>query len=46
MKYTGSAAVRQPVPDLPEHDRPITPGPEGRYLSAASFLAAVLEKVD
>ena len=28
MNYAGSAPVRQPVPDLPEHDLPIAPGPE------------------
>ena len=34
MNYTGSAPVRQPVPELPEHDLPTAPGlqepPQGR----------------
>ena len=28
MNFTGSAPVRQPVPELPEHDLPIAPGLE------------------
>jgi uncharacterized protein involved in exopolysaccharide biosynthesis len=28
MNYTGSAPARQPVPELPEQDLPVTPGPE------------------
>ncbi len=28
MNYTGSAPVRQPVPELPEHRLPVAPGPE------------------
>ena len=28
MNYTGSAPVRQPVPELPEHDLPIAPEPQ------------------
>ncbi len=28
MNFTGSAPTRQPVPELPEHDLPIAPGPE------------------
>jgi uncharacterized protein involved in exopolysaccharide biosynthesis len=28
MNYTGSAPARQPVPELPEHDLPVAPGPE------------------
>jgi uncharacterized protein involved in exopolysaccharide biosynthesis len=28
MNYAGSAPARQPVPELPEHDLPIAPGPE------------------
>ena len=28
MNYTGSAPVRQPLPELPEHDLPVTPQPE------------------
>src|SRR6266852_2723141 len=28
MNYTGSAPVRQPVPELPEQDFPVAPGPE------------------
>ncbi len=28
MNFTGSASVRQPVPELPEHDLPIAPGLE------------------
>ena len=28
MNYTGSAPVRQPVPELPEHELPIATGPE------------------
>ena len=28
MNYAGSAPVRQPVPELPEHDLPAVPGPE------------------
>jgi uncharacterized protein involved in exopolysaccharide biosynthesis len=28
MNFTGSAPIRQPVPELPEHDLPIGPGPE------------------
>jgi len=30
MNYTGSAPVRQPVPDLPEHDLPVVPQVEER----------------
>ena len=29
MNYIGSAPVRQPIPDLPGHDLPVGPGPEG-----------------
>src|SRR5260370_15736538 len=28
MNYAGSAPVRQPVPELPEHNLPVVPGPE------------------
>jgi len=28
VNYTGSAPVRQPVPELPEHDLPVAPRPE------------------
>ncbi len=28
MNYAGSAPIRQPVPELPEHDLPVAPGPE------------------
>jgi len=28
MNFAGSAPVRQPVPELPEHELPVAPGPE------------------
>ena len=41
MNYAGSAPVRQPVADLPEHDLPIAPGleetPQGRGQSVADM---------
>jgi len=41
MNYTGSAPVRQPVPELPEHELPLPAGPEetpqGSGVSVASL---------
>jgi len=39
MNYTGSAPVRQPVPELPEHDHPFAPGPEEALQSSGSSVA-------
>ena len=38
MNYTGSAPTRQPVPELMEHDLPITPGPEETPQSSGSSV--------
>jgi capsule polysaccharide export protein KpsE/RkpR len=38
MNFTGSAPTRQPVPELPEHDLPITPGPEETPQSSGSSV--------
>jgi capsule polysaccharide export protein KpsE/RkpR len=39
MNYAGSAAVRQPVPELSEHDLPIAPGPEEAPQNRGTFVA-------
>jgi uncharacterized protein involved in exopolysaccharide biosynthesis len=39
MNYTGSAPVRQPVPELPEHDFPIAPGNEETPQPSGNSLA-------
>lgn len=36
MNFSGSAPVRQPVPELPEHDLPVAPGPEETLQSSGS----------
>jgi uncharacterized protein involved in exopolysaccharide biosynthesis len=38
MNFTGSAPTRQPVPELTEHDLPITPGPEEMPQSSGSSV--------
>ncbi len=38
MNFTGSAPTRQPVPELMEHDLPITPGPEETPQSSGSSV--------
>jgi uncharacterized protein involved in exopolysaccharide biosynthesis len=38
MNFTGSAPTRQPVPELPEHDLPIAPGPEETAQSSGSSV--------
>ncbi len=39
MNYTGSAPARQPVPELPEHDLPVVPGPQEALQSSGSSVA-------
>lgn len=39
MNYSGSAPVRQPVPELPEHDLPIAPAPEETPQASSSSVA-------
>jgi capsule polysaccharide export protein KpsE/RkpR len=39
MNYSGSAPVRQPVPELPEHDLPVAPRPEGTPQGSRSSVA-------
>ena len=39
MNYTGSAPVRQPVPELPEGNLPGTPAPPERTLKGGKTLA-------
>ena len=36
MNFSGSAPVRQPVPEMPEHDLPVAPGPEESLQSSGS----------
>jgi capsule polysaccharide export protein KpsE/RkpR len=39
VNYTSSAATRQPVPELPEHDLPVAPRPEGTPQGSRSSVA-------
>ncbi len=39
MNYTGSAPARQPVPELPEHDLPVVPEPEGTSQDGGDSVA-------
>lgn len=39
MNYAGSAPVRQPVPELPEHDVPVAPVPEGTPRHSGNSVA-------
>src|SRR5437588_11165656 len=39
MNYTGSAPVRQPVPEPPEHDLPVAVGPEETTQSRGNSVA-------
>lgn len=39
MNFSSSAPVRQPVPELPEHDLPVAPGPEETLQSSGSSVA-------
>ena len=38
MNFSSSAPVRQPVPELPEHDLPVAPGPEETLLSGGTLV--------
>lgn len=39
MNFSGSAPVRQPVPELPEHDIPVEPGPQKAVQGGESTVA-------
>lgn len=39
MNFSSSAPVRQPVPELPEHDLPVAAGPEETLQSSGSSVA-------
>ena len=39
MNYTSSAPVRQPVPEVPEHDLPVAPGPEETAHASGNSIA-------
>lgn len=39
MNFSGSAPVRQPLPELPEHDLPVAAGPEETLQSSGSSVA-------
>jgi uncharacterized protein involved in exopolysaccharide biosynthesis len=39
MNFTASAPTRQPVPELPEHDLPIAPAPEGTPQGSGNSVA-------
>src|SRR5216110_1339497 len=41
MNFSASAPVRQPVPELPEHDLPVAPGPEEPPQATDSSVAYV-----
>src|SRR6266851_632230 len=41
MNFTGSAPTRQPVPELPEHDLPIAPGPEETPQASGNSVASL-----
>jgi capsule polysaccharide export protein KpsE/RkpR len=39
VTFSSSAPIRQPVPELPEHDLPVAPGPEETLQSSGSSVA-------
>jgi uncharacterized protein involved in exopolysaccharide biosynthesis len=39
MNYSGSAPARQPMPELPEHDFPVAPEPEGTAQNGGNSVA-------
>jgi capsule polysaccharide export protein KpsE/RkpR len=41
VTFSSSAPVRHPVPELPEHDLPVTPGPEGTPQDSGNSVAYV-----
>ena len=41
MTFSSSAPVRHPLPELPEHDLPVAPGPEGTPQDSGNSVAYV-----